>query len=521
MSQDLAPPRRSVSVKKLIALGLGGGVAALLAVAGVRSAIAPSRQVAPETRQGRVAPPIPEAEAQALAGRLAQAVRFPTVSYDRAPGAPPPTEENDPRLRQKNEALRGLHAFITASYPALHAALRREVIGGFSLLYTWQGQDAAAPPFLLLAHQDVVPVEPGTEGAWQHPPFSGDVDGGFVWGRGTLDDKNSVVGILEGVERLVRAGYKPRRTIYLAFGHDEEAIGSAGAGAIAATLKQRGVRLAFVLDEGQAIVQGIIPGVKGPVALIGLAEKGYVSLELDASSEGGHSSMPPAVTAVGRLARAITRVESSPFPGQLRGAPRAMFEFVGPEMPQPLRLLFTNLWLFGPIVRWQLGQKASTSAILRTTTAATQLEGSPKDNVLAQHARAVFNFRIIPGDTVDTVTSRVRTLVDDPGVTVRALPETGHDPSPESSPSAPAFQAIARSVRTVFPESRVAPSLMLGASDSRHFVGVADQIYRFVPELVTGEDLARFHGTNERIAVENFAQHVRFYEQLIRTADGD
>ena len=273
------------------------------------------------------------------------------------------------------------------------------------------------------------------------------------------------------------------------------------------------------LDEGQAVVQGMLPGVTRPVALIGLAEKGYVSVEVAVAAAGGHSSMPPRHTAAGRLAQALVRIEKNQLPAHVAGAPRLMFEHVASEMPLPLRLVLTNLWLLEPVLAWGLSQGPTTNAVVRTTTAITMLEGSPKDNVLPQRARAVVNFRILPGESVGSVTAHVRRVVADPEVEVNAIPLGAREPSPTSSPDAPSFGRIANSIHAMFPDAAVAPSLMLGASDGRWYVKVTDSVYRFLPVLLQPEDLARLHGTNERIGIADFARAVGFYEHLIRGGD--
>lgn len=518
------PRRRSQvwkGIKRLVAVTLLLGIV-LLSIAFVRSLSPRSRQPQPETRPERLAPPISDQEAQLMAEHLGQVVRFPTVSYEAKRLDGRPVDELDrERIEKKLEALSSMHDALLTMYPLVHQKLKREVINGYSLLYTWPGQNPQLPPYLLLAHQDVVPVEPGTESRWEHPPFSGAIADGYIWGRGTLDDKNGVIGILEAAERLLRAGFTPQRTLYLAFGHDEESLGVLGAQQIVNTLQQRGVHLSFVLDEGQAIVVDVVPGVKQPVALIGLTEKGYLSLELSVQHQGGHSATPPRHTAIGQLARALVRLESRPFRAKVRGAARKTFDYLSPEFKQPLRMLFGNLWLFEPLLRIGLGRQPGTNAMLRTTIAPTMLEGSPKDNVMPQRARAVVNFRIAPGETVQSVTAQVRAAIADKDVQISELPFTGHNPAPESSDAAPAFQTIARSIKTVFPDALVAPSLMLGASDSRYFTPIADQVYRFVPEVLGPTDLPRFHGTNERVGVQNFANHARFYEQVIRSADAE
>jgi carboxypeptidase PM20D1 len=476
------------------------GLALLLGVVAFRTATLRSLQPTAEA-----VPPAALDERGALE-RFAASLRFRTVSHADSAGA-------------SATEFEALHGFLAESFPRVHAALARETVNEHSALYTWAGSEPALRPVLLLGHLDVVPVEPGTEAEWTHPPFAGHVADGYVWGRGALDDKFGVLGILEAVETLLREGHRPRRTVLLAFGHDEEVGGALGARSIAALLASRGVRAEWVMDEGGSITRGIVPGVAAPVALVGVAEKGYVSLVLSARAEGGHSSMPPRETAVGIVSRAVHRLERDPFPGRLQGAARAMFAYLGPELPLAQRMAFANLWLFRPLVERQLAASPTTDAALRTTTAATMFEGSVKDNVLPIHARAVVNFRILPGETVASVTERVRRTVDDARVEIRPLEGTGEDPSPLSPTDAPAFERLARTVRQVFPEAVVAPYLVLGATDARHYTALSGNVYRFLPAQITARELSGMHGTDERVSVESYLAGVRFYRQLLLGAD--
>jgi carboxypeptidase PM20D1 len=466
----------------------------LVGVVLVRTAMFGSRQIAVEPA------PVVEVDTAGAAERLAGALRIPTISH-----------VDGPVLAEEFAAL---HAYLAAAFPRVHGALRVERVNEHSLLYTWAGAEPTLPPVLLMAHLDVVPVEPGTEGDWSYPPFEGRIAEGFVWGRGALDNKGGVLGILEAVEMLLAEGDRPRRGVLLAFGHDEE-VGGTGAQAIAALLGQRGTRPELVLDEGGVIADGIVPGLAAPAALVGTAEKGYLSLALEVQEAGGHSSMPPRETAVGILSRAVTRLESRPFPGGLRGPTREMFVYLGPEMPFAQRMAFANTWLFGPLIRRQLAGSPSTDAALRTTTAPTMFEGSPKDNVLPIRARAVVNFRILPGETLESVTERVRRTIDDPRIEIRPFGGLASEPSPVSRTDTPAFRALHRAIRQVFPEAVVSPFLVLGATDARHYTGLSENVYRFLPVRMTSEDLSRIHGTNERISVRDHAAAIRFYRQLI------
>ncbi|HET8745283.1 MAG TPA: M20 family peptidase [Ramlibacter sp.] len=455
------------------------------------------------SRQLEVPPAPPLAvDAQAVADKLAGALRFRTIA------SASDAEANAAEFRQ-------LHAYLQQRFPRLHAALKREVVGQ-ALLYTWPGSDSAAKPVALLAHQDVVPVEPGTEAQWQHPPFGGVVQDGFVWGRGTWDDKGNIVAQMEAVEMLLAAGFQPRQTVYLAYGADEEVGGTRGAQQVAKLLQQRGVRLDFVLDEGLFIGEGLVPGVARPVALVGVAEKGGLSVALKARGVAGHSSVPPppAQTAVGVLNAALRRLEDEPFPATLQGVAREMFETVAPEMQGFQRVALSNLWLFGPLVTRQLERAASSNTVLRTTTAITIVRAGTQANVIPAQAEAVVNFRLLPGDTRAGVLRAVREKVGS-AVEVSELPG-GAEPSPVSPTSAAPFQLLNRTIRSLDPQVAVTPALFVAGADAHHFTGLTDNVYRFSPVRVQAADLPRLHGTNERIAVANLAELVRFYHQLLR-----
>lgn len=485
---------------KRAVLALTAALAVLAAVVLVRAAAWTPRRTSAAAAE---ALPL---DRDAAAARLAGALRIPTVSTE------------DPAERS-SAAFTALHAYLTSTFPRVHAALPREAVGRDALLYTWAGSEPGLRPIVLMGHLDVVPVEPGTEAAWEQPPFAGAVAGGFVWGRGALDDKVTVLGILEAVEALLGSGLRPRRTVLLAFGADEEVGGAEGAARIAAQLRARGVSPEVVLDEGGAVMRGALPGVRGPVALVGIAEKGFATLELAAAAAGGHAMAPPPHTAVGVLARAIARLEDRPMPAELRGATAALFDHVGPEMGFGMRVLFANRWLFAPLIERRLAANPGTNAAVRTTMAATVVEGGTKDNVLPIHARALVNVRILPGDSVAAVRAHVQDAIGDPTVAVTVAGPAA-DPSPVSPTDSEAWRAVERSVRAAFPDARVAPYLVTGGTDARHFAALTPNVYRFAPTRMTLEDLQRVHGTNERLSVENYAEAVRFYAQLLRNAAG-
>ena len=411
-----------------------------------------------------------------------------------------------------------LQQMLRERYPLLHAKLQLEVLGQH-LIYTWPGRDPKAQPVLLLAHQDVVPIAPGTEALWKVPPFEGRVAEGVVWGRGAMDNKGNLVAQFEAVEMLLAAGFQPKPTVYFVLGADEELGGRDGALKIAQRFKQKGIRPAFVIDEGLVVTEGILPGVAKPIALIGIAEKGGLSLKLAVDTAPGHSSMPPGTgqSAIAVLAAALTRLDAQPMPGGIAGVAGEMFEVLAPELPFGQRLAMSNLWLLRPVVESMLAKGNATNALMRTTTAMTIVSAGNKENVLPGRAEAVVNFRILPGDTPQTIATHVQRAIADERVKVAPLSEP-HLASPVSSTSSAGYRHIERSIREVFPDAAVAPGLYLAGADGRHFDGVADAVYRFTPIRATNATLKLFHGTDERLPVDHLADMIRFYHRLLTLA---
>lgn len=442
----------------------------------------------------------------AIVERLAAAIRIETVSHQ-------DPAEDDPA------AFQAFREHLERSYPALHASLRREIFNERSLLYTWPGRDASLPGVVLMAHQDVVPVEPGTESNWDHPAFSGAIADGFVWGRGTLDTKGKLTAICEAIEVLAREGFQPKRTTYLFFGHDEEVGGRNGARAIVQRFESEGKHFEWVLDEGGTIAIGIVPGVTRPAALIGIAEKGYLTLALTATAEGGHSSMPPPNTAIGILAAGIVRLEAQPLPAAVRGATHQFLSAIAPEMDLPTRTVVANADLLEPLLLRALSGSPRSNATIRTTTAVTMIQAGIKENALPATARAIANFRLLPGDTIDGVIEHVRRAVADPRITVAVL-EGSHalEPSPESRTDSEAFALLTRTIQEMHPDAVIAPNLVLGGTDARYFRAVSENVYRFGPLRLGAEDLKRPHGTNERIDAKDYVDSIHFYVRLLRNA---
>ncbi|MCY7364827.1 MAG: M20/M25/M40 family metallo-hydrolase [Frankiaceae bacterium] len=438
-------------------------------------------------------------DAAAAAERLARLVRIPTIS------------SRDPE-QVDEAAFARFREELAALYPRLHAALEREVLGTGALLYRWpSGSDA--PPLVLMAHYDVVPVE-GQD--WRDDPFSGRIADGLVHGRGALDDKGSLVAVAEAVESLLAQGSVPRRDVYLSFGHDEEVFG-AGAPLAVAALTARGVQPWAVLDEGGAVVSGVFPGVDGPIAVVGLAEKGMLDLELTTTDAGGHASAPAPGGATARLARAVLRLDDDPFPARLDDVVLQMVDTVGRQARGAHRALFAHAAALRPVLaRVLAGSSRQGNALVRTTVAITQLEGSPASNVLATRARANANIRIALGETVTSAVEHVRRVVDDPSVVLRVV--HGNDPSPVSRTDHEPWALVSRAVRAVYPDATVTPYVMVQASDARHFAQISDSVYRFMPFDLSAEELATIHAADERLSIAALGRGIGFYRALITGA---
>lgn len=481
----------------------GVGAAALLGgVVAYRTAtFKPATQVDLSAVKIAAATPVDQARA---ALHLSQAVQIQTVSHQNK-------AENDWAEWDR------LHAWLATTYPAAHAAMTREILPNKALVYTWQGSDPSLAPIILMGHQDVVPVTAGTEGDWKHAPFAGEIADGAVWGRGSVDDKGTLVMMFEAAEALAAKGFKPRRTVIFVSGQDEEA-GGTGAQAAAALLKGRGVKALFVLDEGMAVVRDF-PMVGRPVAVIGLGEKGYATLKIVAPATGGHSSAPPKATGVETLAKAVLAVTSHPFPMKFEGPGADMIRAIAPYAGGVVKMAAANSWLFAPVLIGELSKSPASAATLHTTIAPTMLKGSPKENVLPQDATAWINYRIAPGQTAEQVMARAREVTK--GLDVQLSWEGGRaiDPSPVSSTTSDGWKILAAlgSDGGTIP---VAPGLVTAGTDSRYMTGVAQDVYRFAPMHASLNEFGMIHGTNEHMSLENLKRMTDFYTRLIATAAG-
>ena len=445
--------------------------------------------------------PANAADSMKIAEHLAGSIRFPTIS---------PADPAD----FDGKTFVELAAYLRETYPLVHSNLELEVISDYSLLYTWRGSNPNHDAVLFMSHLDVVPVEEGTSELWTHPPFSGAIEDGFVWGRGALDIKCGVIVWLEAAEALLAEGIVPERTVHFAFGHDEELGGTEGAAAIAKSLEDRGSKLAFLFDEAGTISDDnpLLPGME--TAMVFVAEKTYLTLRLTAHGRGGHSSLPPRHTSIGKLASAIDRLEANPMPARLTDTMRAMLEVSAPYQSLMRRFAFNNLWLTEGSIVGELLENDLQRVMVQTSTAVTVIRGGVKDNVVPEAAEAMVNFRLLPGDTPDDVVAYVRETIDDPEIDIESL---GWSPAPPpASTDAVGFQLIRESVNDVLPDAVILPALLPGATDTRHYARIAKDAYRFVPVRVGMTLMESFHGRDERLGVAHLGDAVDIATGLVR-----
>lgn len=427
---------------------------------------------------------------------LSKAITFTTISY---------SEEAIP----DSTAFFGFHRFLQETFPLTHATLSLEKINTYSLLYKWEGSDASKKPIILMSHQDVVPVDQPTLGDWEAGPFEGKITDTHVIGRGTMDDKGTLIGLLEAVEKLIEEGFVPKRTIYIASGHDEEVGGSNGAAKIAAYLKDKGVHAAMALDEGGFLAEDLIPGIDKPVAMINLAEKGFASFRLIVETKGGHSSQPPRENTIGMLAQAIVDLENHQLPYKLVKPIDYQFEYMGAELPFFKKLAFANPWFFKKPILEALNA--------HTTTAPTIISGGVKNNVIPTVAEATINFRILTGETIESTKQHIENTISDK---IKVEP-VGFltNPSPVSSIDSENFKILEKTIRDMFPTSIVVPGLVGGGTDARYFYEIADDVYRFYPIRLAPDSMTRFHGIDEKISKDNYKEIIEFAYHLIKKFD--
>jgi carboxypeptidase PM20D1 len=408
-------------------------------------------------------------------------------------------------------AFRQFDQFLHRAYPLVHQRLSRTVVRQFSYVYEWRGQRQELAPIVLMAHYDVVPVEATAVSQWKMPPFSGAITDSCIWGRGAIDDKNAVVSILEAAEGLIREGFRPQRTLYLCFGHDEEIRGPSAA-AVVDYLRQQQIRPEMVLDEGGAISEQKTKELGRPLAVIGIAEKGHVSLELSVQKEGGHSSLPAKETAIDILNTALYRLKTNPPPARLTPPVRQFLGRIAASSDNlGHRLAAGNLWLFGGAVTSILSEQPEGYAMTHTTIVPTVVDAGVKDNIIPSTARAILNCRILPGETIKSTEGLIRSTIQDERVQIRAVSRFSSEPSSITSTGSPAFQRLVSAVSQTVTGVLPAPYLDIGGTDSRWYRQISDGVVNFFP--IT--DAKGAHGIDERLSITDLQRGIHMMRLVI------
>ena len=434
---------------------------------------------------------------------LSESLKYKTISYQ------------DSNYSEPIHFL-SFHKFLERVYPKVFSQLEKRIFSNYSILLKWEGvNNTPHNPILFMAHMDVVPID--NYDNWDNPPFSGNIDNEYIWGRGALDDKSSLIAILESIEYLLNSGFSPNRDIYFAIGHDEENSGMKGNAVIADSLASEGVYFDMVIDEGSVISDGIIPNLDKPVAVVGIAEKGYASFELICNHESGHSSMPNAETAIGMLAKAIVALEKNKMPAELTNPVISFFNFLGPEMSMQDRFFLSNSSFFRTSIINNLDINPITSAMVRTTIAPTIINGGLKSNILPSTATAVVNYRIRQGDSIEEVKKHIISTINNDLISIRQLKnDLSAEPSKVSSAKSPEFHIIHKTIKEVFGDVLVSPGMILATTDSRHYQNISKNIYRFMPIQLSSNDLSMIHGSNEKISIDSYIKMIDFYIHLIQ-----
>ncbi len=477
----------------IVLLIILGALAALITFVLVRAIL-----FVPEKREN-ITPEIISVDTDKVTSSLAELIKCRTVS--------------DRNKDNEDEAeFEKLEALLPELFPNVFEKCTLEKPSDRSLLFRWRGKSPESPT-VLMAHYDVVSV---VEEDWEKPPFDAIIENGVLWGRGTLDTKGTFNGILSAADMLIASGFVPKNDIYFAFGGDEE-INGHGATDIVALFKERGITPALVLDEGGAVVEKVFPGVDKPCALIGIAEKGMLNVEYSVKGGGGHSSSPAPHTPVGRLSKACVRMENKPFNYRLTKPAREMLDTLGRNSTFLFRIIFANLWLFSPVLNLLTKKTGGElNALVRTTTAFTQMEGSKGMNVIPPYAKMVSNHRIMAPETTVSVLERIKAVVNDDKIEIQMI--DGMNPSRISSTDCEGYERVKKAVGNTWTDAIVSPYLMLACSDSRHWGEISDKVYRFSAMALSKEERGTIHGNNERIPLATVAKSVEFFARIMKNS---
>ncbi len=434
---------------------------------------------------------------------LSKAIQFKTISM--VNGSEPDFSE-----------FTRFHKHLDSTYPLINKYLQKEIIEKYSLLYKWEGTKAELKPLILLAHMDVVPIDRNTKRDWLFEPFEGKVDHENIWGRGTLDNKMSLVAIMEAIEHLLSENFVPERTIYLAFGHDEECYGTKGARAIAHWMRGKGITAELILDEGLAISSGLIPGMKEEVAMVGIAEKGTAYIELSVVQEPGHLSMPPHETAIHVLSRAVSKLQEFNMPVNISTPVQEFFKFLAPELPFISKTAFANKFFFQRQIIKAYERSDAGNATIRSTITPTIFQSGVAENSSPTRARVVLQVKVLPGEKLEHIISQMEKVINEPKVEVYRVDKMYDEAMGISPIDSKAFTTLSKTIKQVFPHIITVPALCIATTDSRHFHDISRNIYRFSPFRLSPENLGSIHGVNERVLIEDYHDAINFYIRLVK-----
>jgi carboxypeptidase PM20D1 len=434
--------------------------------------------------------------------RLSKALQFETISgYDSA--------------TFHSHVYKNFISYLKQVFPLSHQKLEFKIINEYSLIYFWKGSDAKRSPVLFLGHYDVVPAEASTLNKWTHPPFSGHIDGEWIWGRGAIDDKFQVMSLLETTEKLLKENFIPRQDIYFSFGHDEEIGGEQGALKIAEYFKSKNLEFEMVLDEGGVMVKDVFPGITKTIALIATAEKGDMNIEMAVFQKGGHSSVPPKETAIDILSKAITKLNKQPMPARLQDPTIEMLNNLAPYFDGKTRFALKHLRLFQKKILKKLTRDPGTNALIRTVISTTMLQGGIKENSLPTFAAVNLNVRVLQGDSIESVMEYIHKVTNDTSIQL-ILKKPYHNPSPITPSNGKVWDVLRTTIKEIWPDVIISPLVTPGTTDSRHYSSLSKNIFRFIPVTVTGESKEQIHGINERISINEYRKSITFYTELIR-----
>jgi carboxypeptidase PM20D1 len=432
------------------------------------------------------------------AKRFSEALKIKTIS-------------NDEFTPFDTTAFLQLKSLMEKSFPLVHKNLKRFIINDFGYIYQWDGKNKTIDPYVFLAHQDVVPVEEAAVDSWTYPAFSGTIAKDTIWGRGAVDDKGTLMAILEAAEKLLGENIIPERTVYFCFGHDEETSGRLGAGSIVKWFKEKEIRPALVLDEGLEIIHKNYISFQKPVALIGVGEKGYASFEITATKPGGHSAAPENETAINILVNALKRINDNPMPARLTYPIKEFLQQIKYQLPGKMRFAISNLWLFKKKLLREMSKNNGTNSLIRTTMVTTILKSGMKDNVIPSFATATINCRIIPGETVADVETYLLKQIGDDRITLKKVGDYW-DAAPQTSIGSQSYKTIDSLVKKMMPDVLTAPLFVVGTTDARYFRSISDGVINFIPVI----DSKGMHGIDERRSLKDYFNLIHFFQQLMQ-----